>query len=122
MWFFVAVLILWSSTAIAGHWDSWVLPPLVDWTWWTFHLYVVGIAATTTRFLSLSDRIMGLFGFVMVVFYYRLMSEEYLKFVPTDADNPDLWPTIFLAVNLLGPLLLVTVGLLGTAVQGRGRG
>ena len=106
---------------MAGHWDSWVLPPLVDWTWWTFHLYAVGIAATTTRFVSLSERIMGLFGFVLVVFYYRLMSEEYLKFVPTDADNPDLWPTIFLSVNLLGPLLLVTVGLLNTAVQGRGR-
>ena len=56
-----------------------------------------------------------------MVIYYRTMSDTYLLFVPTDSDHPELWPTIFLAVNLLGPLLLVTAGLLSTAVQSRGR-
>lgn len=121
MWFFVAVLILWATTAYSTELEEWQIQPLVQWAWWTFTLYVVGIAAATGRFLSLSERLMGLFGFCLVVIYYRTMAETYLKFVPTDADNPDLWPTIFLAVNLLGPLLLVTVGLLSTAIQSRGR-
>ena len=120
MWFFVAVLVLWGFTFELSRWEDWVLSPVTLWTWWTCCLYVCGIAAATGRFLSLSERIMGMFGFCLVVIYYRTMSETYLKFLPTDAGNPDLWPTVFLAVDLLGPLLLVTVGLLSTSVQRRG--
>ena len=122
MWFFIATLILWGSTFQLADWERWVLSPVTQWAWWTFTLYVVGVAATTGRFLSLAERLMGLFGYCLVVIYYRSMADTYLKFLPTDADNPNLWPTIFLAVNLLGPLLLVTAGLLSTAVQTRRQG
>ncbi len=117
MWFFVAVLILWGTTFELARWEHWVLSPVTQWAWWTFSLYVVGIAAIAGRFLSLAEKVMGIFGFCLVVVYYRTMADTYLGFLPTDAANPDLWPTVFLAVNLVGPLLLVTVGLLAQSVQ-----
>ena len=119
MWLFVAVLVLWGSTVTMDQWDNWVLPDIVQWAWWTFHLYACGIASTTGRYLNLAEKVMALFAYCLVVIYYRTMSDTYLGFLPADADNPDLWPTIFLAVNLLGPLLLITVGLLAPAVQRR---
>ena len=119
MWFFVAVLVLWGTTLQLASWDDWVLSPVTQWSWWTFNLYVCGVAATTTRFLTLADRLMGVFGFALVVVYYRTMHETYLKFVPADTANPDMWPMIFLVMNLIGPLLLIVVGLVHTAVQER---
>ena len=119
MWFFVAVLVLWGTTFQLAAWEHWVLPPVTQWAWWTFMLYVCGIAASTGRYLSLAERLMALFGYCLVVVYYRTMTETYLQFLPTDSNNPDLWPTVFMAVNLLGPLLLVTVGLLAQGVQRR---
>ena len=122
MWFFVAVLILWGMTATMARWDPWVLAPIAQWTWWTFHLCVCGVAATTERFLGLAEKIMGLFGFCLVVIYYRTMADTYMQFVPSNEDHPDLWAAIFMVVNLLGPLVLITVGVLSTTVQRRGEG
>ena len=119
MWFFAAVLVLWGTTLQLAGWDDWVISPVTEWAWWTCSLYVCGVAATTTRFLSLADRLMGVFGFALVVIYYRTMPDTYLEFVPTSETNPDMWPTIFLVVNLVGPLLLITVGLIQTAVRER---
>ena len=65
---------------------------------------------------------MGLFGFCLVVIYYRILPDTYMQFLPTDADHPDLWPSVFMVVNLLGPLVLITVGLLKATVQTRGEG
>ena len=120
MWFFIAVLILWGSTAMLGRWDSWVLAPIVEWAWWTLHLYVCAAAAFYDNFHSLLSRVLGLFGYTMVSLYYLTMQEIYLTFIPTDTANPDLWPTIFLSVNLLAPLAMITVGCLSPAVQKRG--
>ena len=122
MWYFLSVLVLWATTFELARWEPWVLSPVTLWTWWTFSLYVVAAAATTGRFQSLTERLTGLFGFAMVVVYYRTMSDTYMKFIPTDETHPDMWPTIFLAVNLLGPLLLIVVGLVQTTVQRRGEG
>ena len=122
MWFFLSVLILWSTTIEVARWDEHVLPTMTEWTWWTFNLYVCGIAATSARFLSLAEKVTGLFGFSMLAIYYRTMSATYMTFLPTNAEHPDLWPSIFLVVNLLGPLLLATVGVLQPAIQRRGEG
>ena len=117
MWFLVATLILYGSTFQLDRWGHWALPDVTLWSWWTFTLYVCGVAAATGTYRTLPDRLMGLFGFCLVILYYRVSWDTFIKFLPTDMDNPDLWPMIFLAVNLLGPLLLITVGLLAPAVQ-----
>ena len=122
MWFFAAVLILWGSTFEMARWADWVLPIVTEWTWWTFNLYLCGIAAATGRFLSLAEKVMGLFGFCLVVIYYRTMSGIYMEFVPSNEDYPDLWAAIFMVVNLLGPLVMITAGVLSTTVQRRGEG
>ena len=120
MWFLAATLILFGSTFELDRWGHWALPEVTLWAWWTFQLYVCGVAAATGRYMTLPDRLLGLFGFALMVVYYRVAWDTFIKFLPTDAANPDLWPTIFLTVNLLGPLLVTTVGLLAPAVQ-RGR-
>ena len=122
MWFFVAVLVLWGTTFEMARWDHWVLPTVTEWTWWTFSLYVCGIAAATGRFISLAEKLMGLFGFCLVVIYYRTQSDTYMQFVPSNEAHPDMWAAIFMVVNLLGPLILITVGVLSPAVQRRGEG
>ena len=120
MWFFVAVLILWGSTAYYGEWDPWVLPPVAAWAWWTFHLYLVAAAALSESFMTLGARVMGVMGYTLLVIYYTTMSATYMTFLPADATNVDLWPTIFMMVNLVGPLLLVTAACVAPAVQRRG--
>ena len=120
MWFFLAVLLLWGTTSILGRQDEFILPPLVQWGWWTASSYLCGVAAIKESFTSLQDRLMGLFGFTMFVLYQTSQVDTVLDFLPTDASNPDLWPTVFLAVNLLGPVLLVCAGCMKATVQ-RGR-
>ena len=119
MWFFGSVLILWATTVTMERWDPWVLPLHARWVWWTFCLYACGLAALHEQFQTLPTKIMGIFGYCLVVFYYTTMSTTYIYFLPHDADHPDLWATVYLTVNLLGPLVLITVGCLGPAVQRR---
>ena len=120
MWFLAAVLVLWGTTATMGRWDYEVLAPVVQWTWWTFHLYACAAAAMREAFTSLLTKISGVVGYSMLVIYFTTMSETYLVFLPTDAANPELWPLVFLAVNLVAPMLIVTAGCLRSAVQTRG--
>ena len=120
MWFFLAVLVLWGTSAVLGRLEPYVLPPLVQWGWWTVCLYLCGTAACTEAYGTLPSRMLGLFGFTLVVVYYTTMADTYMKFLPVDASNQNLWPTVFLAMNLLGPLLLVSVGCMGAAIQRRG--
>ncbi len=117
MWFFLAVLVLWGTTTVLGRQADWVLPPLVQWGWWTASLYVCGSLACAETYATLQARVMGLFGFTLFVVYYTTMSATYLGFLPTDSDNPNLWPTIFLSVNLLGSILLVCVGCMRATIQ-----
>ena len=121
MWFFLAVLLLWGTTASLGRQDDqWALPPHVIWGWWTICLYLCGAAALREGYATLQNRVMGLFGFTLFIVYYSTMADVYLEFLPVRADNPDLWPTVFLSVNLIGPLLLVSAGCMRASIQ-RGR-
>ena len=120
MWFFFAVLTLWGTTAILGRQDDWNLPPLVLWSWWTASLYLCGTAAITETYTTLQARLMGLFGFTLFAVYYSTQHSAYLALLPSDTASPELWPTVFVAVNLLGPILLVSAGCLRATVQ-RGR-
>ena len=122
MWFFAAVLVVWGTTATIGRWDVAVLPPVVAWGWWTVTLYACGTAATAERFRTLDAKLLGMFGYALVVIYYTTQSAAYLALLPSDAGRPDLWPTVFVVVNFLGPLVLVTVGCLGAGVQREGEG
>ena len=116
MWFFLAVLLLWGTTAVLGdHQDR--FSDLVQWCWWTVCLYLCGCAAVAERFESLAARVMGVFGFTLLTLYYTNMSGDYMDFVPHDPANVDFWPTVFLTVNLLGPLLLVCAGCMRATVQ-----
>ena len=120
MWFFIAVVLLWVTTALLGRQDDWVLPPTVQWGWWTVALFACGWAASRGVFLNLSDRLAGLFGYTLFLFYYITQSATYLTFLPTDSANPDLWPTMFAAANLVGPFILASAGCVAATVQ-RGR-
>ena len=120
MLFFLAVLILWGLTAMLGRQDPLVLPPLVRWGWWTFSLYVCGTAAISEGYVTLQNKVMGLFGFTLFVVYYTSMSGMYLDLLPSNTDSPNLWPTVFVSINLIGPLLLVSAGCMRATTQ-RGR-
>ena len=120
MWFFLAVILLWGTTAVLGRQDQWSLPPLVQWGWWTISLYLCGTAAISDAYTTLQARVMGLFGFTLFVVYYTTMSSTYLDLVPSDTASPNLWPTVFVSINLIGPLLLVSAGCMRATVQ-RGR-
>ena len=119
MWFFVAVLVLWGATATMASWPYYTLPDIVDWGWWTFHLYACSIAAMTEDFTTLASRVMGLLGYTLIVVYYVTMSATYLQFIPSNDEYASLWPSVFLSVNLAGPILLITVGCAASAVQRR---
>ena len=63
MWFFLAVLVLWGTTSVLGRQDTFVLPPLVLWGWWTISLYVSGMAAMSDTYTTLQSRLMGVCWF-----------------------------------------------------------
>ena len=120
MWFFIGTLVLWATTAQMAHWDNWAFPTITKWTWWTLNLHVCGLAALEARFASLREKVAGLLGLCLVVIYYRTMAGTYKGFVPTNESFPDLWPAIFVAVNLVAPWILISVGVLSSSIQRRG--
>ena len=124
MLFFGSVLLLWMLTVLLTGLPDSAVPPVGAWAIWTLCLYLCGGAALAEPFRTLTARLCGVLGYSMVVIYYIHMPGTYLPMMgglPTAAPHPNLWPTVFLAVNLLGPLALITVGCLSPAVQ-RGDG
>lgn len=117
MWFFIAVVVLWVTTVLLGRQDGWVLPPTAQWGWWTLTLFACGMMACRSAFLNLPDRLAGLVGYTMFLFYYMTQSATYLTFLPVDTANPDMWPTVFAAANLIGPFILATTGCVAVAIQ-----
>ena len=117
MWFLASVLLLWGTTVMLARWDDHILPAIIQWAWWTASLYVCAVAALAEPFRDLHAKVMGMFGYSLVVIYYTTVTAVYTSLVPVDAGRPDLWPTVFLTVNLMGPLALITLGCLSPAVQ-----
>ena len=119
MYFLVAVLFLWAATAGLSAEDVFPLPVLVQWVIWTLALYGCGVLALEEKFAELHSRLGGVLGFTMILLYYTTQSAVYMTFLPTDFSNPTLWPTVFLSVNLLGPIMLAIAGCVRATVQGR---
>lgn len=119
MWFSVAVIVLWGTTVIAGGWNPSVLPLVVKWGIWTIVLYVVAAAAIAEPFRDVLSRVAGMLGYTLFAIYFVTMSGTYLTFLPYDEANPDLWPSVFLSVNFLGPFILTTFGCAATGFQRR---
>ena len=128
MLIFAAVLILWVSTGIlefsAGSQAIREgLPPLVVWGWWSFALFLCALAPFGEVYESLLERTAALASYTMLALYYISMQSTYLAYVraltpdPAQAGNPDLWPTLYLVVNLGAPALLATVGIIRRGVQ-----
>ena len=120
MWFFAAVLILWGSTATMAQWETWIINPIWLWGLWTVNLYTCAAAAMIEKLSSFTTKLAALFGYTMIVVYYTTMGETYLELLPTSTTNPDLWPTVFLAVNLVSPMVMITAACMGNLVQRRG--
>ena len=59
----------------------------------------------------------GLVSYTMFAAYYITMQAHYLALAPTNAEYPDLWPTLYMVLNLLAPIGLVTIGVARMAVQ-----
>ena len=112
---FVAVLLLWVSTQALER--GGFIPPLALWAWWTSSLFLCGAAAWADTYLSLPNRVAGLVSYTMFAAYYITMQAHYLALVPTNAEYPDLWPTLYMVLNLLAPIGLVTIGVARMAVQ-----
>ena len=53
----------------------------------------------------------------MLGIYFITMQGQYLGFIPSNPEYPDLWPTLYIAVNLAAPIGLVTVGIVRMAIQ-----
>ena len=121
MLFFASVLILWASTSLMGGQDLLVLAPVTQWAAWTFTLYLCGAAALQEGFRTLLSRLLGIFGYNLTAIYYLTQHTTYMDFIPADTANPDLWPAIFFTINLAAPMVLITLGCLGPAVQRSGK-
>ena len=124
MRFFLAVLFLWVVTVAYGGEVSVLagLPPISLWGLWTAALYLVCWIALETKFTSFQDKMSGLLGYTFVVIFYITMSETYLTIIPSDSDpdHPNLWATVFLAVNMLGPIVMISAGCMRATIQGGG--
>jgi len=112
---FAAVLLLWLITEAVEAGGAY--PPLLIWALWTSALFLCGAASWADVYLTLTNRVAGLAAYTMLTVYYITMQAEYLQFIPSDADYPDLWPTLYMVINLVSPIGLVTVGILRMAVQ-----
>ena len=117
MWFFLAILLLWGATATYSNWDPWVVQDIVKWGLWTAHLYAVATAALYEPKSDLLSSVACMLGYSLFAIYFVSMSATYLTFLPHDPGNPNLWPTVFLSINLVGPILLTTVGCMSAGVQ-----
>ena len=118
MWFLAAVVGLWMLTELlASHQVAGALPDVVVWGWWTGLLFVTCGVAISIPLAGLLGRVTGLMAFLLLVLYYATQFATYTSFVPADATQPHLWPTIFLTMNLVAPLLLAAVGCMKNAVQ-----
>ena len=113
---FFAVLLLWGATAAIERWGG-GSPPIIVWVWWTSALHLCGAAAWADLYLSLAQRVSGLLSYTMLAVYYTTQQATYLGFLPADPANPDLWPTIYLVVNLIAPIAMATVGIARMAIQ-----
>ena len=117
---FVATLLLWGITqGLDQRGDA--LPSLVLWAVWSAALLGCAAAAWADVYLSLSARVAGLMSFSLVSLYYITQQNVYLTFIPADPAYPDMWPTLYLVINLLAPIGLVTMGISRMAIQ-RGPG
>ena len=115
---FATVLVLWVSTEALEAGGAY--PPLLIWALWTLALFLCGAAAWSDVYLTLANRVAGLVAYTMLVIYYITMQTDYLKFIPSDTAYPDLWATLYMVINLVAPIGMVTVGILRTAVQSGG--
>ena len=113
---FVAVLLLWSITqGLDQRGDA--LPSLVLWAIWSAALLGCAAAAWADVYLSLSARVTGLISYVMIILYYITQQSVYLAFMPADPAYPDMWATLYLVINLVAPIGLVTIGIARVAIQ-----
>lgn len=111
-----AVLVLWVATQIL-HQQGGAMPPMLVWAWWTVSLMLVSASAWADTYLTLPNRVAGLLSYTLTALYYITQQGVYMGFVPTDADHPDLWPTIYMVANLAAPIGLTTLGIARHAVQ-----
>ena len=117
---FLSTVILWGITAVLPGRE---LPsPLITWAWWTSSQYLCAGASWEETYESARDRVMGVAAYTLVATYYIVMQPIYMEFIPLDADRPNLWPTIYMVVNLVLPIGLVIGGLCrGAGPEGEGR-
>ena len=109
MWLLVAVLVLLGSSEVIAGLDDHVLPPVARWGWWTLTLLGCGLASIHAPFGRFHQKAMGLVSVTMFYTSYPLLWDTYVGMIPAEpADFP--WTTVFLTVNVILPLILVTIG------------
>ena len=117
MMFFAAVLALWAADAFLGRAGGIDLPPLFVYGIWTIAMYLPGVAAVEESWEAFHSRLGGIFGYTLFALYYIREFEGFAGFLPYGEDPT--WRVIFLMVNVLAPLAVVTTGCLSPAVQRR---
>ena len=109
MWLLTAVLVLLGSTeVIAGLGDN-ALPPMARWSWFTASQLSCGLAAIYSPYVRFHWRALGLASITLFYISYPMMWDKYVSIMPTEPVGFP-WPDIFVAVNVILPLLLVTMG------------
>ena len=61
-------------------------------------------------------------AFTLFAAYCIVMQPTYLGYLPTNGEYPDLWPTIYMTMNLMVSIGLVIAGICRVAVQQGRRG
>ena len=118
MWLLAAVLVLLGSTEIiAGLGDN-ALPPVARWAWFTTSQLSCGLAAIYSPYARFHWRAIGLASITLFYISYPLMWDKYIIIMPTEpATFP--WPDIFVAMNVILPLILITIGPILPVMGGR---
>lgn len=121
MWHLGAVLLVWVVTALLARPEASIAPSIAVWAAWTVTLFLPGVTALEESWTATHTRVFGIIGYMLLTLYYVTQGSTYTAFLPTDADRPYLWPSVYLMVNLVLPIALVVAGCGRGAVQRRGR-
>ena len=116
MWLLIAVLAMLGSAEVIGGLDDHILPPMARWSWWTATLLACGVASIYDGYGRFHQKALGLVSVTLFYTSYPLFWAHYLRMLPA-APEDFPWAPVFVAANVLLPIILVTLGPLLPAVR-----
>ena len=116
MAFFAAVLLTWAFSYLLGLSELDRLPTFLPWGIWTIVVCTPGVLAWYEDWVPLVNKLFGMAGFTLLLLCFVLRQDAAILLLPTDALNPDLWPTLYALLNMVVPFGLAATGMARIAI------